>query len=165
MDSEIATLRNRILPILLFCQANKGDLWPTEWDDWKTREDASKKLFYAYYSGVFCRILCQLEDQVDYEYLQQCNDLLDKYNWYNLQEYDLQLFRAERDPYYCEVPKCYEFIDGVDNVAWINSGVKNGTDAVCLKMADGERMTFADVRGSVRVYINTSTESTDDLTH
>ena len=160
MDSKIAALRKRILPILLFCQANKGDLWPTEWNEWKTREDAAKKFFYAYYSGVFCRILCQLEDRVPSEYIQQCNDLLDKYNWYKLQEKDLQLFRAISDTHYCEVPMCYEFIDGVDNVAWKDSGFGNGTDAVCLKMEHGS-WTFADVRRSVHVK-NISTENTDD---
>ena len=39
-------LKREILSILLFCQAYKGDL--SLYENWEYREDAGKKLFYAY---------------------------------------------------------------------------------------------------------------------
>ena len=54
--STIDELRKRILPVLLCCQANKDDL--KLYSSWREKEDASRKLFYTYYSGLFCRILC-----------------------------------------------------------------------------------------------------------
>ncbi len=141
-------LRLRILPIMLYCQANKGDL--SLFVNWKDREDAGKKLFYAYYSGLFCRIQCILETtSAPRHFVQDCNSLLDKYNWYNIQEKDLELYKAA-GPYGCEVPDALEFIDGVDNVAWKDSGFGNGRDAVCLKMEHAS-WTFADIRGSIRL--------------
>ena len=84
---------------------------------------------------------------IDSTYIQNCNELLDKYNWYKIEEKDLMQFvkGSTRD---CEVPGALEFIDGVDNVAWNDSGFVNGSDAVCLKMEKGS-WTFADVRGTV----------------
>lgn len=73
--------------------------------------------------------------------------LLDKYNWYDIQEKNLEQCK-EAGPYGCEVPDALEFIDGVDNVAWKDSGFGNGRDAVCLKMGHSS-WTFADVRGSI----------------
>ena len=85
-------LRLRILPIMLYCQANKGDL--SLFESWKDKEDAGEKMFYAYYSGLFCRILCMLEQDSDHEDLvRDCNALLDKYNWYDIQEKDLELMQ------------------------------------------------------------------------
>ena len=74
-----------------YCQANKGDLWLYE--EWKDKEDAGKKYFYAYYSGLFSRILCILEeDYVLRHIVRDCNVLLDKYNWYDIQKEDLEKF-------------------------------------------------------------------------
>ena len=141
-------LRLRILPIMLYCQANKGDL--SLYESWRDRDDSGKKLFYAYYSGLFCRIQCKLETtSVPRHFVQDCNSLLDKYNWYNIQEKDLELCKAA-GPYGCEVPDALEFIDGVDNVAWKDSGFGNGRDAVCLKIEHAS-WTFADIRGSIRL--------------
>lgn len=136
-------LRQRILPILLYCQAQKGDL--SLYNSWKDQDGTNKKMFFAYYSGLFCRILCMLDLDL---LVIECNELLDKYNWYDIQEKDLELFRSS-GPYSCEVPRALEFIDGVDNVAWKDSGFGNGRDAVCLKMEHGS-WTFADVRGSIK---------------
>lgn len=147
MENNIESLRKRILPILLFCQAKKGDL--TIYDSWRDHDEAGKKLFYAYYCGLFCRILCLLENATNTSrsFIHHCNDLLDKYNWYDIREKDLELFHTAGS-YACEVSEALEFIDGVDNVAWKNSGFSNGKDAVCLMMERGS-WTFADVRGSI----------------
>lgn len=145
--SNIDILRKRIVPILLFCQANKGDL--RIYEVWKDHKDASKKLFYAYYSGLFCRILCMLEDLPSLldHFTQECNLLLDKYNWYDIQDKDIELFHSA-GPKGCEVQDALEFLDGIDNVAWKDSGFGNGKDAVCIKLEHGS-WTFADVRGSI----------------
>lgn len=145
-------LRKRILPILLYCQANKGDL--KLYKNWSDSEECGKSLFYAYYSGLFCRILCMMETDAyhDMRYspvIEESYSLLDKYNWYDIQNADLELF-ASAGPYGCEVPEALEFIDGVDDVVWKGSGFSNGRDAVCLKMEHAS-WTFADVRGGVKV--------------
>lgn len=146
MEEKNEVLCKRILPILLYCQANKGDL--ELYENWKDREDAAKKYFYAYYSGLFARILCILETgPVLRSFVRDCNALLDKYNWYDIQDVDIELC-ASSGTYGCEVPEALVFIDGVDNVAWKDSGFGNGRDAVCLKMKRGS-WTFADVRGSM----------------
>jgi len=149
LNTKIDELRKRILPVLLYCQSKKGDL--ELYRDWDNREDRNKKLFYAYYSGLFCRILCLLgtPSKVTDTLLDECEALLGKYHWYDIQETDLKLFRFG-DTYDCEVPEALAFIDGVDNVAWKDSGFGNGRDAVCLKM-DHASWTFADVRGSVKL--------------
>ena len=148
MEKDIEILRKRILPILLFCQANKGDL--INWKTWRDNDDAGKKFFYAYYSGLFCRILYKLEEPTDISrsFVHECNDLLDKYNWYDIQDKDIKLCQAD-GTYGCEVPEALEFLDGIDNVAWKDSGFGNGRDAVCLKMEHGS-WTFADVRGGIK---------------
>ena len=76
------------------------------------------------------------------------NMLIDKYNWFNIQDSDLELCK-EAGPYGCEVPDALEFFSGVDDVAWKDSGFGNGRDAVCLKKEHGS-WTFADIRGSIR---------------
>ena len=145
--NSIIYLRKRIVPILLFCQAYKGDL--RNYDAWKDQKDANKKLFYAYYSGLFCRILYMLEDPASLlgHFAQECHLLLDKYNWYDIQDKDIELFHSA-GPYGCEVPDALEFLDGIDNVVWKDSGFGNGKDAVCIKLEHGS-WTFADVRGSI----------------
>ena len=146
--NEINDLRKRILPVLLYCQANKADLW--EYDEKRREaEDAAIKMFYAYYSGVFCRILYKMEYPQDITpfFIHQCNLLLDKYNWYDNQDKDLELF-CQSSPRDCEVSHVFEFLDGIDNVAWKDSGFGNGNDAVCLKL-ERSSWTFADVRGSI----------------
>lgn len=146
METNAENLRKRILPILLFCQANKGDL--SLFKSWKDCEDARKKLFYTYYSGLYCRILFIIEtSSLLRSFVRDCNLLLDKYNWYNIQEVDLNLFH-NGDSYDCEVPDALEFLDGIDNVAWKDSGFEYGSVAVCLKEERGS-WTFADVRGSL----------------
>ena len=145
-------LRKNIMPVLLYCQSQKGDL--KMYENWTFHEDRNKKLFYAYYSGLFCRILCMLEttayDSIIYSpIVEECKALIDKYNWYDVQDADLELF-VSGGTYGCEVPEALAFIDGVDNVAWKDSGFGNGRDAVCL-MLEHSSWTFADVRGSVRV--------------
>lgn len=146
--SIIDNLRKRIMPILLFCQANKGDL--RMYEEWKDQKDANKKLFYAYYSGLFCRILYMLEDSASLlrHFSRDCDLLLDKYNWYDIQDKDIELFHST-DPNDCEVPDALEFLDGIDNVAWKDSGFGNGKDAVCIKL-EHSSWTFADVRGAMR---------------
>lgn len=141
--------RERILPILLYCQAQKGDL--RMYDIWCDYDDRNKKLFYTYYSGLFCRLLCLSESlsQITTSFYNECYRLLNKYNWYDIQDSDLELF-ASAGPYGCEVPEALEFIDGVDNVAWKDSGFGNGRDAVCL-MLKHSSWTFADVRGSIKL--------------
>ena len=143
--SIIDNLRKRLLPILLFCQANKGDL--RMYEEWKDQKDANKKLFYAYYSGLFCRILYMLEDSASLlrHFSRDCDLLLDKYNWYDIQDKDIELFHSND----CEVPDALEFLDGIDNVAWKDSGFGNGKDAVCIKL-EHSSWTFADVRGTMR---------------
>ena len=142
-DAKTDMLSERIMPVLLYCQAKKGDL--ELFSDWDNHGDRNKKLFFAYYSGLFCRILCLPE--MTNKITNECNDLLDKYNWYNLQDEDFEKF-ALGGAYACEVPEALEFINGVDNLAWKDSGFGNGRDAVCLKR-EHSSWTFADVRGSV----------------
>ena len=144
----INELRQLILPILLYCQANKGDLML--YHSWKDHDDASKKLFYAYYSGLFCRILYVLESDIDLSsFVLKCNKLLNKYNWYDIQANDLELFKAA-GPYGCEVREALVFIDGIDNVVWNceNASVQV-KDAYCMRTKHSN-WTFADVRGSVQ---------------
>ena len=146
INNEVNKLRQRILPILLFCQANKGDLWLYE--QWRDQEGAAQKFFYAYYAGLFCRILCLLETgAVTDSLVSDTNALLDKYNWYDIQEKDLELC-VSTGIYSGEVPEALQFIEGVDNVAWKDSGFGNVRDAVCLKVEHGS-WTFADVRGNI----------------
>ena len=149
-NTKVNELRQRILPILLFCQANKGDLWLYE--QWREQKGAAQKFFYAYYAGLFCRILCILESGLNSRsFVRDINVLLDKYNWYNIQKADLELCKADFRGTYsgCEVPDALKFIEGVDNVAWKNSGFGNGRDTVCLKVEHGS-WTFADVRGNIK---------------
>ena len=117
------------------------------YENWTYHKDRNKKLFYAYYSGLFCRILCL--SNITIGLYNECYALLDKYNWYDIQDSDLELF-VSGGTYGCEVPEALEFIDGVDNVAWKDSGFGNGRDAVCLKL-EHSSWTFADVRGSVKL--------------
>ena len=148
MENDIESLRKNILPILLFCQANKGDL--STYSIWKNDRDAGKKLFYAYYSCLFCRILYKLEDSSNIfrSFVCKCNDLLDKYNWCDIQDKDIKLFKtADTYTYGCEVPEALDLLDGFDNVAWKDYGFGNGRDAVCVKL-EHVIWTFADVRGS-----------------
>lgn len=148
MENTTDDLRKRILPVMLYCQTNKGDL--SLYESWRDRDDAGKKLFYAYYAGLFCRILCVLETTpVLRRFVHDCNLLLGKYNWYNIQENDLELCK-EAGHYGSEVLDALKFISGVDDVAWKDSGFGNGRDAVCLKMEHGS-WTFADIRGSIRL--------------
>lgn len=156
MNSNIEELRKRILPVLLFCQANKGDLWL--YDEWKNREDAGKKLFYAYYAGLFSRVLVKMETMqvTDRDFfLHQCDLLLDKYNWYDIQDNDLEKMFQPIDGSCrnCEIPRTLEYMDEIDKEIWNVSGFKNGTDAVCLKM-NGSTWSFADVRGTICSIIN-----------
>ena len=145
--TKVDELRQRILPILLFCQANKGDLWLYE--QWRDQEGAAQKFFYAYYAGLFCRILCLLETgTVSSSLVSDTNALLDKYNWYDIQKADLELC-VSAGTFGCEVPDALKFIEGVDNVAWKDSGFGNGRDAVCLK-EEHSSWTFADVRGGIK---------------
>jgi len=146
--SIIDNLRKRLLPILLFCQANKGDL--RMYEEWKDQKDANKKLFYAYYSGLFCRILYMLEDSASLlrHFSRDCDLLLDKYNWYDIQDKDIELFHST-GPNDCEVPDALEFLDGIDNVAWKDFGFGNDKDAVCIKL-EHSSWTFADVREAMR---------------
>lgn len=141
MENIIKKTRERILPILLFCQANKGDL--SIYEEWKNEADAAKKKFYAYYSGLFCRILFYLE--IDTSIIPECLKLLDKYNWYNLQPEDINLFKSAGTRG-CEIPKVLTHIPEIDDVVWKNSGFGNRDDAVCLREEHG-CWTFADVRG------------------
>jgi len=142
---KYADLKKRIAPVLMYCQAKKGDL--ELYESWENHENRNQKFFYAYYSGLFCRVLCLPE--ITDSLIDECIALLDKYNWYDIQDVDLEKF-VSGGPYACEVPEAYEFIDGVDNVAWKDSGFGNGRDAVCIKMEHGS-WTFADVRGSVKL--------------
>ena len=131
------TLKREILSILLFCQAHKGDL--SLYEDWKNREDAGKKLFYAYYSSLFCRILHILEKQgYDSLFISDCEALVKKYKWYDIQPDDLELF-ANMEAYGCEVPAALNPIDAI-----YIEGFSSGRDATC-----SGAWSFADVRGAV----------------
>ena len=143
------TLQKRIIPILIYCQANKGDLY--DYYDWKDKEGAWKKLFYAYYSGLLCRILFIMDDVTSVQFKEECSNLLDKYNWFDIQKQDWEAFCSD-GAYECEVPEALSYIEEIDNVAWKDSGLGNGRDAVCLKMNRGS-WTFADVRGSANTYL------------
>ena len=144
-NSTINELRQRILPVLLYCQANKGDL--TLYRSWSDKDDADKKLFYAYYSGLFCRILCVIESEViPRSFVSKCNKLLNKYNWFDIKSNDLKLFQTV-GPYECEVADALEFIDGIDNTIWDDTNL-SPHNAYCIK-SEHSSWTFADVRGSV----------------
>ena len=146
MNAKIIELRKQILPILLFCQANKGDL--TLWRDWKDREDAVKKYFYSYYSGLFCRILYQLnnDNRLSLDYIENCEKLLSKYRWFKIDEASIWLF-VSGDARDCEVPEAQRFITGIDDNLWGLRPMDNMTDAICLK-TDSGHWTFADVKGT-----------------
>lgn len=136
-------LRNRILPILLYCQANKGDL--DLYGEWAEHKDANKKLFYAYYSGLFSRLLFFLEkSRLISHFVEDCNALLDKYNWFDIQDEDIALFCSSTE---CEVHDAVEKIAIVDDTIWEDTRVNFG-DAYCWK-ANHRSWTFSDVRGSV----------------
>jgi len=138
-------LRQRIFPILLYCQANKGDL--SLYEQWKEQEDVGKKLFYAYYAGLFCRILCILDSNVMFRhFVRDCNLLLDKYNWYNIQKEDLVLYASSMN---CEIPDALEYIETVDSGVWGISRFTGGYDAPCLKKEDGSTCSFRDIRGTI----------------
>lgn len=140
------TLKREILSILLFCQAHKGDL--SLYEDWKNREDAGKKLFYAYYSGLFCRILYILEKQeYDGLFISACEELVEKYHWYDIQPDDLESF-ANMGACGCEVPAALNHITEIDTAIWKLSGSRNGRDAICVHFCS-HFWSFADVRGSV----------------
>ena len=66
-------------------------------------------------------------------------------DWYDIQEKDLKLFHSE-DPYYCEVPEAFEFLDDIDNVIWDSTDSGHRRDAICFK-SEHVIWTFADVRG------------------
>ena len=130
-------LKREILSILLFCQAHKGDL--SLYRDWENREDVGKKLFYAYYSGLFCRILYFLEKQeYDDQFISTCKALVEKYNWYDIQLADLKLF-VDGGSHGCEVPAALNPIDEIG----IESRI--GRYAFC-----SDSWSFADVRGTVK---------------
>jgi hypothetical protein len=143
---EVTGLRKRIIPILVLCQAHKGDL--SGFPSWDNSDEASEKLFFAYYSGLFCRILQMMEEpsKLSEAFFRHCELLLDKYNWFNIQREDIELFHSD-GPYGCEVPEVLGFLDGVDDVIWKISSFRDD-DAICLKMNNGNLMSLADVRGS-----------------
>ena len=146
METNVISLRKRILPILTFCQANKGDL--SLYETWKDQKDAKKKLFYAYYSGLFCRILFLIEDpSIGRYFVNKCNLLLDKYNWYDIQDEDLKKCHAEGPG--CEVPDALDFLDGIDNVIWKKYDFGNRENVVCIREERGS-WSFADVRGIIK---------------
>lgn len=148
MESIIKDLRSRILPVLMYCQAQKGDL--AKYDDWCDDEDAGKKLFYAYYSGLFCRILCLLETEMATEPLvEKCEVLLGKYNWLDIQKKDLELCVASGNPRDCEVREAFRFMPDVDDEKRCNT-----IDPSCR--CGG--WTFADVRGSIRYSLSPKEE-------
>ena len=72
-----------------------------------------------------------------------CDTLLEKYNWFDIREKDLDLF-VSGNTYDCEVPDALMFIDGFDDV------IRNKRDfreAKCYVTEHGS-WSFADVRGS-----------------
>ena len=84
-------------------------------------------------------------ESVPEKLLAECDNLLNKYNWFDIHEEDLMLFKAA-GPHGCEVPDALNPIDGIDNVVW------NGSDApvvYCIKI-EKANWSFADVRGSAR---------------
>ena len=146
MEKKNEVLRKRILPVLLYCQANKGDL--ELYDEWAKHKGANKKLFYAYYSGIFCRILFLLEsERLHSQFIKDCNHLLDKYNWFDVQDKDIELCCSTIDNG-CEVPYAIEEISAVDKDIWNYHSFVN--DAFCWEVG-GRSWTFADVRGNMRV--------------
>ena len=143
-------LKREILSILLFCQANKGDL--SLYEDWINREDAGKKLFYAYYSGLFCRILHILEKQeYDGLFISECEALVGKYRWYDIQPDDLESF-ANMEADGCEIPAALNHITEIDTAIWKRSESQNRHDAICSDFFS-HFWSFADVRGSVKSWL------------
>ena len=144
MEETIKDLRKRILPILLHCQANRGDL--AEYDEWKNKKDAVKKLYYTYYSGLFCRILYVMETGMfTPRFVNECNILLDKYHWYNIQSEDLEKFTESKVTYYCEVKEALDFIPGIDDVIWEKCFSED-----YYRYAPCQKWSFADVRGTIQ---------------
>lgn len=134
-------LCKRVIAVLLFCQANKGDL--SVLDCWEDQGDALKKMFFIYYSGLWCRVLYMMYgSDLTGSFIQDCENLLDKYNWYDIQEKDLDKFCT--NSYDCEIPDALEYIDGLDNVVWNGSGFSR---SVCVKL-ENSCWDFSDVRGS-----------------
>lgn len=147
MEEINQELHERVYPIFKLCLGNKGDL--ATYDYWKGDADASKKLFYTYYYGLFTRILCLLEfsSELPVDFFNDCNQLLEKYNWTNIKDDDIEKFKsAERG--YCEVPFALEYIERIDKDIMGRQKYGKGHDAVCFNQG-GNRWFYSDVRGSV----------------
>ena len=158
-------LRKKIIPILHYCQAYKVDL-VAESDEIRKIDVCEKRIinqqklrkyFYAYYSGLFCRMLYYLEiHPVDQCFIDQCQNLIEKYNWYDLQDPDFQKFTNEsdrnRDEYYhSEVPilldpdvKMPELDDPMGGFIYLAKGPKGIAECP----SDGG-WQYADVRGAI----------------
>ena len=148
MPNAVEDLKKRILPVLSACQSNKGDL--ILFRQWSDDEGARKKLFYAYYSGLFCRILFLLESEsYSYDFIPKCEELLKKYNWFDVKDEDLDLF-TNGMPYDCEVPEAMLFIDGFDNLIKKDLENRSGMRMPCYWFVDGGAWSYADVRGSAK---------------
>lgn len=154
--SEINDLQKKVIIIFHYCQAHKGDL--SLFNEWKLCDDAVKKLFFAYYSELFFRILFLLKstfpNQTMYD---NCVALIDKYKWYDIQNSDLlHSFVPEilnwKSVDYCEVPEALEYIDGLDDVIWSNTSFgkgRAGNGRAIIFAKDSLIWTFADVRGCI----------------
>lgn len=154
MKKSETLLRERIIPIFHYCLAHKGDL--SLYKDWSNREDAFTKLFYAYYSEVFFRILFLLDNSscVSSNFYKDCESLVDKYQWYNIQKKDLKssFIPENKSVDYCEVQDAFAPIKDLDDVIWQNTRFSDGRAAngrpICFAK-DGLIWTFADVRGCI----------------
>ena len=148
MANASQNLRKKMLQILQFCQANKGDL--LNYAQWKDDQDANKKLFYTYYSGLFCRILYRMENSqsMSNSFFLNCDQLLNKYDWYKIQDVDIAKFKTD-EPHYCEVSEALEFLPGIDDVAWGKTAEGKGVHAICINVGDC-RWSYSDVRGSIK---------------
>lgn len=155
-------LRKRIIPILHYCQAYKVDLVAEhdeihDWDICTKREIPQKKLrkyFYAYYSGLFCRMLYYIEYyDIDQSFIDQCQALIEKYNWFDLQDSDFQNFtkRLNDEYYLSEVPVLLDHdtkmpeLDEPMNYRIILAGSPDGL----AKHPTSGGWEYADVRGAI----------------
>lgn len=111
MPSE---LKRKIIPILYHCQMYKADL--TQFKSCQNWDPIvkSRKMFFTYYSALFCRMLYYLETMpIEPHFIQKCNDLIGMYNWFDIQESDLRKFYesggSNREYWYkSEVPELLE---------------------------------------------------------
>jgi hypothetical protein len=158
-------LRKKIIPILHYCQAYKVDL-VAESDEIRKIDVCEKRIinqqklrkyFYAYYSGLFCRMLYYLEIYpIDQCFIDQCQKLIEKYNWFDLQDPDFQKFTTSSDQnreeyYHSEVPILLDHsiqMPELDEPMHYRIILAGGPDGIAENPTSGG-WEYADVRGTI----------------